>query len=79
MTALEQDVREVKSMVRVLLKQFRPTIGFAELKDLLEVSADRAVYSWLSRHKIPSTTRGRYPRVPVYEALELHNARRAAK
>ena len=69
MSQIETDVAEIKAVVRSLLNMLRPTIGFQDVKELLDCNSDTTVQRWLKRHSIRPVTKGRYPRLRVMQAI----------
>lgn len=68
-TPLEQEIRETKAIVKMLLNSLSPTISFAELKGMLGIEADSTGHAWLKRHSITKVTKGRYARLKVMQAI----------
>lgn len=68
-TPIETQLNQMQAQLRVLVSRERPTIGFIEVKELLGVKSDSAAYVWLAHNRIKPVTKGRYPRLPVTDAI----------
>lgn len=63
----EQMLSEVHLMLRMLTKEHRPHITFAEIRENLGFSKT-AAWQWIKDHKIKRVGPGRYCRVSYTEA-----------